>query len=149
MIAVRQLKRATALLPPPTLEELRLVATIRPFTMIGFRQLRTIYRLASAAVREKLEGAFVECGTANGGSGALLARIASRDGRPVWLFDSFESMPIPEEVDGPEAVAWSGRQLGREDVVHEALDRVGVHDVHVVKGWFKDTLPAAKTGPIA
>ncbi len=138
-------------LPIPTLSEMRLLRTVRPYTMLGPARLRTLYRLAQRAESENVAGAMVECGTCNGGSGAILASVASRSGRDVWLFDSFEGLPDPIAADGVEAVGWTGACLGSESSVKEVLFKVGArHDgVKIVKGWFADTLHASPTGTIA
>jgi hypothetical protein len=119
--------------------------------MLDKPRLRTLYQLANRAVTEGVTGAFVECGTCNGGSGAILARVAARANRSLWLFDSFEGLPTPAPVDGKEAEGWAGRCLGQEGMVHEVLRRVGAEtsSVNVVKGWFQDTLGLADVGKIA
>lgn len=144
-------RATTALFPPMGFDELRIIRAIRPYTMVGFRELRTIYRIANTAIHQNVPGAFVECGSASGGTGALLARIAKRDARHVWLFDSWKGMPQPRALDGEEAQLWSGRILGQEALVYEALQRVQADrdSVHVIKGWFDQTLVATDTGPIA
>jgi hypothetical protein len=147
-----RLQELTAtLIPPPSLDELVLLRKVSPYTMVGVPRLRTLYRLAKRSIAEHVPGAFVECGTCNGGSGAILAHVASRDRRPVWLFDSFEGLPEPAPQDGASAVGWKGGCLGVQTMVTEVLGRVDarIDDVHIVKGWFEDTLMSALTGPIA
>jgi hypothetical protein len=119
--------------------------------MVGVPRLRTLYRLAKRAIADGVKGAFVECGTCNGGSGGVLAHVAARDRRPVWLFDSFEGLPEPAPEDGDSAIGWKGGCLGKQAMVSEVLQRVDarIDDVHIVKGWFQDTLTSAPTGPIA
>lgn len=155
-LLARRLKRATKALltwslPPASLEELRLLRTVRPFTMVPLPRLRTLWRLANRASTDAMHGAFVECGSCNGGTGAILAHVAAKDGRPVWLFDSFEGLPEPKPQDGERAKAWVGECLGQEAMVREVLSRVGARAdrVRIVKGWFDDTLGPAETGPIA
>jgi hypothetical protein len=146
------LREVGALLwPPPSIAEFHLLRQVKPYTMVGVPRLRTLYRLANRAIASGVPGAFVECGTCNGGSGAVLAQVAARDRRPVWLFDSFEGLPEPAPEDGESALGWTGGCLGQQAMVEEALKVVGARldDVHVVKGWFEDTLVAAETGPIA
>ena len=146
---VREL--AALLLPPPSIDELRVLSKVRPYTMVGVPRLRTLYRLANRAIAQGVEGAFVECGTCNGGSGAVLAHVAAKAHRPVWLFDSFEGLPEPAPEDGESAAGWKGECLGQEALVSEVLSRVdaSMRDVHIVKGWFENTLMSAATGPIA
>lgn len=138
-------------LPPPSLNELRLLQTVRPFTMISLPRLRTLYRLANRVLNEGVAGALVECGTWNGGSGAILAKVGARDSREIWLFDSFEGLPPPNSVDGREARRWVGECLGQEEQVARVLGRVHANPerVHIVKGWFNDTLHESGTGRIA
>ena len=138
-------------LPPASLRELRLLQAVRPYTMVPLPRLRTLWRLANRASAARIAGAFVECGSCNGGTGAILAHVAARDGRKVWLFDSFEGLPQPRPEDGERAPAWVGKCLGQEDVVREVLGQTGARmaDVSIVKGWFDKSLRAAATGPIA
>ena len=47
-------------------------------------------------------GAFVEVGVYKGGSARELYGIAERQGRTLWLFDTFTGHPAPSEHDGPQ-----------------------------------------------
>jgi O-methyltransferase len=150
-----RLKRATKellawSLPPASPQELRVLRTVRPYTMVPVPRLRTLWTLANRANREGISGAFVECGSCNGGTGAILAHVA-KDRRVVWLFDSFEGLPEPKPQDGERAKAWVGQCLGQEEMVREVLSRVGARTerVNIVKGWFDNTLGPAETGPVA
>jgi O-methyltransferase len=138
-------------LPPASPRERRLLKTVQPFTMVPIPRLRTVWKLARRARAEGLDGAFVECGSCNGGTGAILAYVAAGDNRRVWLFDSFEGLPEPKPEDGERAKAWVGECLGQEAMVREVLLRVGARAdrVEIVKGWFENTLASAETGPIA
>jgi len=142
---------AATLIPPPSLDEFVLLRKVSPYTMVGVPRLRTLYRLAKRSIAQGIPGAFVECGTCNGGSGAVLAHVAATDHRPVWLFDSFEGLPEPAPQDGDSAIGWKGGCLGQQAMVSEVLGRVAarVEEVHIVKGWFEDTLVAAPMGAIA
>ncbi len=104
-----------------------------------------------------VQGAFVECGVYNGGGAAIMA--AELGPRDVWLFDSFEGLPEPATIDGGKAVnkyktitstgkAW---QVGDMAKVKQAFDLAGCWSdrVHLVKGWFEDTLAPSETGAIA
>lgn len=46
-----------------------------------------------------VEGDIVECGCYKGGSTANLSLVAGQCGRQLHVFDSFEGMPEPDEVD--------------------------------------------------
>lgn len=138
-------------LPPASPEEIRLLKTVGPYTMVPLLRLRTLWKLANRVSAQRIDGAFVECGSCNGGTGAILAHVAARDRRRVFLFDSFEGLPQPSPQDGERAKAWVGQCLGQEDLVREVLARSGarLNDVAIVKGWFDNTLRPAETGPIA
>lgn len=152
----RRLKRGTRellwwSLPPASPHEVRLLKMVQPYTMVPVPRLRTLWKLANQVSARGIEGAFVECGSCNGGTGAILAHVAARDARKVWLFDSFEGLPEPRPEDGERARAWVGECLGQEELVREVLGRSGAHleNVEIVKGWFNHTLKAAQTGTIA
>jgi O-methyltransferase len=133
------LNRSRALLLP---EPYR---TVLPYTMVGLKRLKNLDRLARSLDEGHVPGDVVECGTCNGGSAAVLARIACRSplARHVWLLDSFAGMPPAGEKDSPLAGAYTGLCCGSLDRVREVLRRVGVPQERVttVQGWFEDTLP--------
>ncbi len=121
--------------------------TVLPYTMVGMKRLKTLDRLARTIDRLNLPGDVVECGTCNGGSAAVLARVACRSplGRHVWLLDSFAGLPPAGDKDGAEALTYTGLCCGSLDRVKDVLRRVGVpaERVTAVPGWFADTVPAA------
>src|SRR3989454_6878470 len=109
-----RLKRATKEIlswsvPPASPQELRLLRTVRPYTMVPVPRLRTLWKLANRASADGMAGAFVECGSCNGGTGAMLAHVAAPETRVVWLVDSFEGLPEAKPEGGGTAKA-----LGRQ-----------------------------------
>jgi hypothetical protein len=141
-----------------------LVHLVMPYSMVGPGGLERTYDVATYAVQRGLEGAFVECGVARGGSAALLACIAAREGgdRHCWFFDSYEGLPDPTPDDFDHAGKATGDHvqplpkgacLGTYDEVHALLFarlHLDENRVTMVKGWFQDTLPPrrAAVGPI-
>lgn len=127
--------------------------TVFPYTMVGLSRLRNLKRLAHKIDELDIEGDIVECGTCNGGSGALLAGVASRSARRrhVWLLDSFQGMPRAGEKDGLAAAFYTGTCRGSAQKVHEVIGRSGVpgEAVTIVQGWFDQTLPALPVKKIA
>lgn len=88
----------------------------------------------------------------NGGSAGLIASIG-RD-RQIWLFDSWEGLPEPTKYDVKLSglKGKKGRDRGSEEKVRELLfDKMGLEKdrVHLIKGWFKDTIPCQDIGEIA
>ena len=104
-----------------------------------------------------VDGAFVECGVYNGGGAAVMVQQLGK--RPVYLFDSFEGLPKPEKIDGDRAGmkydrmiqangAWQAGDMANVQAAFRALN-CWSKQVHMIKGWFTDTLPVTETGPIA
>ena len=148
-------------------EKRDLFMRVRPHTMVSVRRLDNVYELAAAVERDGLPGAFVECGVWNGGCSGVMSYVAKRagSGRKTWLFDSFEGVPEPTDQDGTKAALYArnrtsgdlkpvdlyvGSQAQVEELLFEKL-QVNRTDVCIRKGWFQDTLPAARDeiGPIA
>jgi O-methyltransferase len=97
----------------------------------------------------EVPGLIVECGVWRGGMSAALASVLGPR-RSYYLFDSFEGLPAPKEIDGPAANAWSQDTTGeyyhdncRADLERAAtaMRMAGVASPRLVKGWFSDTLP--------
>ncbi len=135
-------------------EKRALFRAVRPFTMAGYRRLSNIRDLCRRAEAEGLPGAFVECGAWKGGAAAVIASAARAGSRTTWIFDSFEGLPEPGAADGPDAPRWTGKCAARiEEAERLLFDTLGLDRARVVlrKGWFRDTLPAARAeiGPIA
>jgi O-methyltransferase len=127
----------------------------RDFTMVPENWYAGNLHLAEKV--NSLRGAIVECGTWRGGMIAGIADTLGPD-RKYYLFDSFEGLPPVKEIDGPAALAWSRDVNGpayhdncraSEDDAKLAMSMSAAKDFTIVKGWFKDTLPAANLGPIA
>ncbi|XVH30369.1 TylF/MycF/NovP-related O-methyltransferase [Haloferacaceae archaeon DSL9] len=55
------------------------------------------------------EGCLVECGAYKGGSTANLSLVAALCDRELVVFDSFEGMPEPDEIDREHVLIASGR----------------------------------------
>jgi O-methyltransferase len=116
-------------------------------------------------VQREIPGAFAECGVWRGGS--VMAMIYAlqdlgRDDRDIYLFDTFEGMTEPTDLDTSpvdrSAQEWwaeaeqSGdrafphffdREVFNEDVVRENVLGTGypAERVHFVRGRVEDTLP--------
>jgi O-methyltransferase len=133
--------------------ERRLTKQILPHTLVGPERIHNLYSLARRIDEEKIPGDVVECGVYNGGTAAVLARVAthSKTGRTVWLFDSFQGMPDVTPVDGEEAREWVGKVLGSEEQVRELLRNTGANleRVKIVPGFFQDTFPKVQIPQIA
>jgi hypothetical protein len=94
-----------------------------------------------------------------------LAIKHARQERHLHLFDSFEGLPEPTEMDGEHAAAYSGGgnegklatinqcRAGLDEVRHLIFDEIKVPKelAHFHVGWFQNTIPvdAGQLGPIA
>jgi hypothetical protein len=139
----------------------RCYATVRPYTMLSQARLQSLFNLAKRACDEHLDGNFVECGVAGGGSSALLAAVIAKyspQSRLLFSFDSFSGMPNSSDLDVHEGrqaedSGWgAGTCSAPESSLLEVCDKLGARPfVRPVKGLFSDTLPAHRRliGPIA
>lgn len=128
---------------------------VRPYTMVAPSSLAALFRLVKGVDRYGLTGDLVECGTWNGGSAAVMAfatNLSGRQARHLWLFDSFQGLPPTTiEKDGIMAPASVGTCVGDPAAVREILGHVGMppERVHIVQGWFHETLCSAPIDEIA
>jgi O-methyltransferase/8-demethyl-8-(2,3-dimethoxy-alpha-L-rhamnosyl)tetracenomycin-C 4'-O-methyltransferase len=128
-------------------------------TMIGFERLRNLRQLLTTVIGDKVPGDFVETGVWRGGAciyaRAVLKAFGIRD-RKVWVADSFAGLPPPDAARYPsqdvgdlhhtfDDLAVSLETVQENFRKYELLDE----QVCFLKGWFKDTLPAAPIGAIA
>lgn len=81
-------------------------------------------------------------------AGSMIAGMADLIGneRKCFLVDSFEGLPEAKPVDGQRARDWMRNNeidsCGTEEsYAQEVMEMAGVSSVHIVKGWFGDTLP--------
>lgn len=138
-----------------------MLSLIAPFTMLSMERQLALLEGARKVCLENLEGNFVECGVAAGGSSAMLAwavRKYSSKPRLVYCFDTFEGMPAPGQEDkhagtAAQATGWGeGTCAAPLDSLMSLAAKLGVTEyIRPVKGFFQNTLPATKDriGPIA
>jgi O-methyltransferase len=142
-------------------EKCKLIYRVMPYSLVGSLGLAQTYDAVKEVIKNNIEGGFVECGVAQGGSSALIALVAfkgngNEEGRKLFLFDSFEGLPDPTEDDFLEKEKSAGdfiRPLEKgsclgthEQVENLFLNKLGIEqeNIEMVKGWFEDTLPGAK-----
>jgi O-methyltransferase len=94
------------------------------------------------------EGVVIEAGCFRGGSTAKLSIAASRAGRDLVVFDSFQGLPANNEqhdksILGHSIDGWfsQGEFAGRLDEVRGNVRRFGHPELcRFVPGWFEDTM---------
>lgn len=140
---------------------------VLPYTMVEYERVANVYEVAELVERNKLNGAFVECGVWKGGTTGVMAYVASKakSGRKVWLFDSFEGLPEPTAQDGEVAKTYAaGKDSGQLSAIGKCVGpledvrrlffsvlQINPENVYFGKGWFQNVLPKEKqnVGPIA
>lgn len=132
----------------------RLYRTVRPYTMSGNARLRALYRAVHEVAARGIPGDVVECGTARGGSAALMGLALEELGedRKLWVFDTFEGIPPPTAADPDHDIAalYTGDFRGDLAEVRALFDRLGILSrSELVKGLFQDTLPGCTVERIA
>ncbi len=123
--------------------------------MCSNARLRALHRAVKYVVAQTIPGDVVECGTARGGSAALMGLTLKQLGaseRTLWVFDTFEGLP-PPTADDPDfeiAKLHTGTCLGTIEEVTASFQRLAILDrTKFIKGLFQDTLCATNVGNIA
>jgi predicted O-methyltransferase YrrM len=138
-------------------------------TMTSTERMHALYQAINYATDAGVTGAIVECGVWRGGSSMLsaLALLARGDAsRTLWLYDTFEGMVAPGELDvtydGVPAQALLETQERTANAVNDwcvasieqvraNMDATGYprERVRLVKGKVEDTIPAQAPDTIA
>lgn len=127
-------------------------------TMIGLTRLNNIEACIEAILRDNIPGDFIETGVWKGGATifmkALLVAHQISD-RRVWVADSFEGLPPPDEQRFPadigdqhasmQELAISVEEVKKNFEKYNLLDE----QVQFLEGWFEDTLPTAPIEKLA
>lgn len=119
-----------------------------------------LYQAVNDAERQKIPGILIEAGTALGGSAIAMA-AAKQPERTMLIFDAFEMIPPPSERDdrdahqryalirdgqavGLKGTPYYGYQPNLLQQVEQNFVRFGfppsTHHIHLVKGYYADTL---------
>lgn len=127
-------------------------------TMIGLRRLNNLHFCADTAIREGIEGDFIETGVWRGGACIFMRAVLAAHGiknRRVFVADSFEGLPKPDPEKFPADAGdkhYTRTFLAvSKEQVEDNFRKYGLLDDQVVflKGWFKDTLPNAPIEKLA
>lgn len=140
---------------------------VRPYTMTSPERLVALCHAIEYIVGSGIEGDIVECGVWKGGSMMAAAKTLLRldvTDRMLHLFDSFQGMSPPAEVDrdylgfsasdhltGPDPGDSSIGDRSPLESIRRALGSTGypVDRVRYVEGRVEDTLPARSPDRIA
>jgi len=127
-------------------------------SMIGNRRMINLWQVCEDVIVKGIPGDFIETGAWRGGACIFMRAILKVYGiedRIVWVADSFEGLPRPDEEkypkdrgDGHHTISYLAVSL---EEVQKNFRNYGLLDdqVRFLKGWFKDTLPGAPIGQLA
>jgi O-methyltransferase len=131
-----------------------------PATMTSIERMYALYQAVRHVHAASVPGDVVECGVWRGGSSMLAALTLDSLGdreRRIWLYDTFEGMPPPADVDRSLTGQHAKELLERTDAAGERTRAVaGLDEVksnlattgypterlHFVEGMVEDTIPA-------
>lgn len=141
--------------------------TVQPYTMTSPERVNALVRSVEYLERSQIPGDIVECGVWRGGSMMAVAKTLLRleaTPRNLLLFDTFEGMPPPDELDvdleGRSASAimdeqepesshvWAVAQF-REVKQNMEETRYPTEHVTYIKGKVEETLPKHAPDQIA
>ena len=118
-------------------------------SMIGLKRLRSLAHLTDMMLQDGVPGHFIETGVWRGGACALMRGILKARGvsdRKVYVADSFEGLPPPDEATYPADTGSRFHTRKRLAITQATVEKTfRAYDllddqVVFVKGWFKDTL---------
>ena len=120
-------------------------------TMIGLKRLDNLEFCIEQVITNGVVGDLIETGVWRGGATIFMRAMLKAYGvtdRRVWVADSFEGLPPPTGKYPHDAASrlHEARELAVSlEEVKTNFDRYGLLDdqVRFLKGWFRDTLPAA------
>jgi O-methyltransferase len=132
-------------------------------TMLPQVRLDNIRFCVEDALSNNVPGDLIETGVWRGGATIFMRgilRAHDADDRTVWVADSFEGLPTPDEKaypleakahDGPVMTKLFNHLAAGLDEVKNNFRAYGLLDdrVRFLKGWFKDTLPTAPIKQLA
>ena len=137
-------------------------------TMTSPERIYSLIEAVKYIGRNKIPGAIVECGVWKGGSMMAAAEALRLQGdmtRELFLYDTFEGMPEPGELDktrgGEAAIGLLANDADKEknlvwaystlEMVQQGMNAIGYPQqrIHYVRGKVEDTIPATLPGEIA
>ena len=125
---------------PGPLRELGVGLLREHWRTIDRDRLVSVYAELTPALLRTERGAIVELGCFKGAMSAWMRALLDfcRSDREIHVFDSFEGLPKPSEVDGSH-LKEGDVKASPEDVL-ELHARLGLRPPRIHPGWFEDTL---------
>jgi O-methyltransferase len=137
---------------------------IKQYTLVDIERCYALYISVNYIIKNKISGAFAECGVWKGGSSMLIAYTLLKAGvtdRNIILYDTFEGMTEPGHNDGQfEKEEWERNKIdGRTnrwclasmEEVQSNMTCTGYpkENIELIKGRVEDTIPTHSPSQIA
>jgi O-methyltransferase len=147
---------------------IEIIERVSPYTITSHARIHALIESTRYILQNDIKGELVECGVYKGGSMMAIALSLMAEGvkdRDLYLFDTFEGMPAPEERDidlwgKPALETFSQKKIS--DVsstwVNSSLENVEkaialtgypMERIHFVKGLVENTIPEKAPESIA
>lgn len=127
-------------------------------SMIGLKRMENIEHCVNQVLTENIPGDFIETGVWRGGATIFMAALLKENkisNRKVWVADSFEGLPKPNEEKyihdkGDDHYIYPELSISL-DTVKDNFRKYDLLSEQIIflKGWFKDTLPSAPIGQLS
>lgn len=144
----------------------KIIERVQSYTMTSIDRLLAVIAAVRHLHQSKISGDIVECGVWRGGSvmAAALTLLECNDtGRQIYLYDTYEGMPMPTDRDyavggnsAAELLTQAPRGTGiwceaaLEDVQHNLFSTDYPRtNLHFVRGKVEDTIPQVSPEKIA
>jgi len=129
---------------------------VKDQTLVPVERSYTLYQAVKYIIKNNIEGDLVECGVWKGGSSMLMAYSLLEAGvsdRKIYLYDTFEGMTQPGEMDGQEEKdQWESGKVSDtlNNMCYSPIEEVKANmgktgypsdNIILVKGKVEETLP--------
>ncbi len=147
---------------PPDFDELSttILSSVKNYSMTSPESIHALIESIKYIVRNKIDGAMVECGVWKGGSAMAMALALKKFGdeeREIYLYDTFSGMSAPSDVDISFAGESAQQEFSKTKISEDASDwcsspiekvkknvlQTGYpkEKVHFIKGKVEETIP--------
>lgn len=127
-------------------------------TMIGVRRLDNLQECIEDVLERGVPGDLIEAGVWRGGASIFMRAVLRAHGvddRTVWVADSFQGLPPPNDEEFPADAGDLHHTVGELAVsLDEVRENFRLYDllddrVRFLPGWFRETLPQAPVEQLA
>ena len=111
---------------------------------MGKNQRRIFFRLLKKIIKQKVPGAILEVGVAEGYTSAFIARVMDHynSEKEFHVYDSFKGMPAPTKEDGEDRLLSEGDLSVTKGKYKYILKNTTFGNLPMIhEGWIEDTMP--------